>query len=83
MSLSSSKQANADLGARVASLTDRERDLVPLIMQGKASKVIADELCISLRTVEIHLHNLFKKMGVASGIQLAFDGQRILALLSG
>ncbi|KHT57952.1 hypothetical protein RJ45_25980 [Photobacterium gaetbulicola] len=83
MSLSSSKQANADLEVRVASLTDRERDLVPLIMQGKANKVIADELCIALRTVEIHRHNLFKKMGVASGIQLAFDGQRILALLGG
>ncbi|WEM45455.1 response regulator (plasmid) [Photobacterium sp. DA100] len=83
ISLSSSKQANADLEARVASLTDRERELVPLIMQGKANKVIADELCIALRTVEIHRHNLFKKMGVASGIQLAFDGQRILALLSG
>lgn len=82
ISLSSSKQANADLEARVALLTEREKELVPLIIQGKPNKVIADELCIALRTVEIHRHNLFKKMGVTSGIQLAFEGQGILGLLN-
>ncbi|MGF1734744.1 response regulator transcription factor [Photobacterium satsumensis] len=82
ISLSSSKQATADLEARVALLTEREKELVPLIIQGKPNKVIADELCIALRTVEIHRHNLFKKMGVTSGIQLAFEGQGILGLLN-
>ncbi|RWX57507.1 response regulator transcription factor [Photobacterium chitinilyticum] len=82
LSLSTSRQSSADLEAKVASLTEREKDLIPLIIQGKTNKVIADELCIALRTAEIHRHNLFKKMGVSSGIQLAFEGQRILDLLS-
>ncbi|GAB3514644.1 response regulator transcription factor [Photobacterium alginatilyticum] len=82
LNLSMSRQSNDDLKAKVATLTEREKDLVPLIIQGKTNKVIADELCIALRTAEIHRHNLFKKMGVSSGIQLAFEGQRILELLS-
>ena len=82
ISLCSLKQASDDLEARVASLTARERELIPLIIKGKANKVIADELCIALRTVEIHRHNLFKKMGVSSGIQLAFNGQQILQLIN-
>lgn len=81
MNLSVTRQEHEDLEAKIATLTEREKDLIPLIIQGKANKVIADELCIALRTVEIHRHNLFKKMGVSSGIQLAFDGQNILAKL--
>lgn len=82
LSISMSRQSSDDLKAKVATLTEREKDLIPLIIQGKTNKVIADELCIALRTAEIHRHNLFKKMGVSSGIQLAFEGQRILELLS-
>lgn len=81
ISLSVTRQEHEDLEAKIATLTEREKDLIPLIIQGKANKIIADELCIALRTVEIHRHNLFKKMGVSSGIQLAFDGQNILAKL--
>lgn len=77
-----SKQKDADLEVRAESLTDRERMLVPLIIEGKPNKTIAEELCIALRTVEIHRHNLFKKMGVSSGIQLAFQGEKLLHLIT-
>ncbi|PSW18069.1 DNA-binding response regulator [Photobacterium sanctipauli] len=82
ISIYSAKQADTDLESRIARLTEREKKLIPLIIQGKPNKVIADELCIALRTTEIHRHNLFKKMGVSSGIQLAFEGQRILRILN-
>ncbi|MBR9787013.1 MAG: response regulator transcription factor [Vibrionaceae bacterium] len=75
------KQQNADFESRVQTLTEREKSLIPLIIEGKPNKTIADELCIALRTVEIHRHNLFKKMAVTSGIQLAFEGRKLLDLI--
>jgi FixJ family two-component response regulator len=76
------KQKTEALEHCVEQLTEREISLIPLIIEGKANKAIAEELCIALRTVEIHRHNLFKKMGVSSGIQLAFHGEKLLKLLS-
>lgn len=76
-----SKQEHASLEVKFSTLTDREKALIPLVIDGKPNKVIADELHIALRTVEIHRHNLFKKMEVSSGIQLAFEGKKLLELL--
>ncbi|MFI4875417.1 MAG: response regulator transcription factor [Blastopirellula sp. JB062] len=44
--------------------TDGEKDVMKLMVQGKANKVIARRLDVSLRTVEARRHNVFKKMGV-------------------
>jgi two-component system response regulator DctR len=59
------------LARRVADLTDREREVMRLVIQGHANKVIADQLQISVRTVEVHRAHLFDKMGVASAVELA------------
>lgn len=56
---------------RLERLTSRERDVMALILQGKLNKVIADELGISMRTVEVHRSNVFSKMGVRSAVELA------------
>jgi len=48
--------------ARMAQLTDREREVLDLIVAGKANKVIAYELSISPRTVEIHRSRVMEKM---------------------
>lgn len=72
---------NLSLQAKINSLTSRELELLPLIIQGLPNKVIADKLCLALRTVEIHRHNVFKKMGVTSGIQLAYIGKDIDKIL--
>jgi len=48
--------------ARLALLTDRERQVLDLIVAGKANKVIAHELTISPRTVEIHRARVMEKM---------------------
>ncbi len=57
--------------ARLATLTTRERQIMALVLQGKFNKVIADELNISMRTVEVHRANLFDKMQVKTAVELA------------
>jgi two-component system response regulator DctR len=59
------------LRSRLDRLTSRERDVMALILQGKLNKIIADELGISMRTVEVHRSNVFGKMGVRSAVELA------------
>lgn len=59
------------LNARLASLTVRERQIMELVLTGKFNKVIADELNISMRTVEVHRANLFDKMQVKTAVELA------------
>ena len=57
--------------ARLASLTTRERQIMEQVLAGKFNKVIADELNISMRTVEVHRANLFDKMKVKTAVELA------------
>jgi two-component system response regulator DctR len=57
--------------SRLASLTARERQIMDLVLAGKFNKVIADELKISMRTVEVHRANLFDKMQVKTAVELA------------
>jgi two-component system response regulator DctR len=56
---------------RVSRLTTREKQVMDLVLAGKLNKVIADELQISMRTVEVHRANLFEKMGVRTAVELA------------
>lgn len=56
---------------RLSSLTTRERQIMELVLAGKFNKVIADELNISMRTVEVHRANLFDKMQVKTAVELA------------
>lgn len=56
--------------ARLAQVTARERAVMDLILAGKFNKVIADELGISMRTVEVHRARIFEKMGVRSAVEL-------------
>jgi FixJ family two-component response regulator len=43
-------------------LTQRERDVMTLVVQGKPNKVIAFELDISIKTVEVHRAHVMEKM---------------------
>jgi two-component system response regulator DctR len=52
-------------------LTEREQEVMRLVVQGRANKQIADELDISVRTVEVHRARVFDKMGVRSAVELA------------
>lgn len=50
----------------LASLTPREREVMDLVVQGKANKVIAGDLDLSQRTVEIHRARVMEKMSASS-----------------
>lgn len=52
-------------------LSTRERQVMDLVLQGKLNKNIADELQISIRTVEVHRSSVFEKMGVRTAVELA------------
>ena len=52
-------------------LTERERDVMRLVVEGRPNKLIADALGISVRTVEVHRARVFDKMGVKSAVELA------------
>lgn len=56
---------------RLARLTAREHDVMERILLGRLNKVIADDLGISMRTVEVHRSNVFAKMGVRSAVELS------------
>ncbi|MFO0336565.1 MAG: response regulator FixJ [Pseudomonadota bacterium] len=51
---------------RMEELTPREREVLELVTQGKANKVIAGDLNVSQRTVEIHRARVMEKMGASS-----------------
>ncbi len=56
---------------RLATLTEREQEVMACILAGKLNKVIADELQIAMRTVEVHRAHVFEKMKVRSAVELA------------
>jgi DNA-binding CsgD family transcriptional regulator len=51
-------------------ITDREREIILKVMEGKSNADIAGELFISLATVKTHLHNIYTKIGVESRFDL-------------
>ena len=59
-------------------LTAREREIIELIGAGRSNQEIADRLFVSLATVKDHNHNIFRKTGVRSRLELAnlFRDQR-------
>jgi two-component system response regulator DctR len=66
-----SLSAREAVAEKLALLTAREREVMELILAGKYNKVIADELNISMRTVEAHRSKVFEKMAVRSAVELA------------
>jgi len=61
----------AERAARLASLSEREREVMTRVAAGKLNKVIGDELHIAVRTVEVHRARVFSKLGVRSAAELA------------
>jgi DNA-binding NarL/FixJ family response regulator len=62
----SQRQPSRDFG-----LTDREEEIVGLIVEAAGNKEIADRLRISEKTVKNHLTNIYDKLGVSGRLELA------------
>jgi two-component system, LuxR family, response regulator DctR len=67
----SARQQLRQLQLQLAELTERERDVMRLVVEGLPNKLIADQLDISVRTVEVHRARVFDKMEVKSAVELA------------
>jgi two-component system response regulator DctR len=66
-----SLRSKQNLQHNLADLTERERDVMQLVVEGLPNKLIADQLDISVRTVEVHRARVFDKMNVKSAVELA------------
>lgn len=66
-----SEQAFDDeAGNGANSLSGRELEIIKYIKDGLSSKEISSELCISLKTVEVHRHNILKKLNLKNSASL-------------
>lgn len=65
------RSEHTGLQARLDGLTERERDVMKLVVEGLPNKLVADQLDISVRTVEVHRARVFDKMRVKSAVELA------------
>jgi two-component system response regulator DctR len=66
------RRRERDAAARaLAELTEREHEVMRLVIEGRPNKLIADALNISVRTVEVHRARVFEKMDVKSAVELA------------
>jgi DNA-binding NarL/FixJ family response regulator len=63
----------------VAELTDRERTVLELMAEGRSNTGIGRKLFLSPKTVETHIHQIFRKLGLES---LPDDHRRVLAVLA-
>lgn len=60
----------ANLNARAAILTGREREILKLVATGESNKLIARQLGISFRTVELHRSHILEKLGARTLAEL-------------
>jgi len=61
---------DAEVHARLASLTPRERDVMRLVAAGRLNKQIAAELNLAMRTVEVYRARVFAKLELRSSAEL-------------
>jgi len=64
-------ELQAEVNQRLAQLTPREREVLKLILVGRLNKQIADDLAISMKTVEVHRARTLEKMQVKTAMELA------------
>ena len=60
------RRERSDIGARLGALTSRERQVLEQLVMGRTSKVVAHDLGISSRTVEVYRRNVMAKMDADS-----------------
>jgi len=64
------KAENLDRWLEDNRVSSREREIIRLVLMGKSNRSIEKELFISRRTVESHLYNIYRKLGIKNRMQL-------------
>lgn len=64
----------------LSQLTDREREVLALIAEGRSNRAIAERLFLSNKTVEAHVGHIFTKLGL--DVESPDDNRRVLAVLT-
>lgn len=57
-------------------LTKREVEVLTLVIEGKSSKEVAEQLFVSKRTVDFHLANIYSKLAVTNRVQAFREATR-------
>ena len=57
-------------GARLDDLPERQQDVLHRVLEGKPSKRIAEELCLSIKTVETYRSRIKSKLGCSNDVEL-------------
>ena len=63
----------------ISSLTNREREVLELMAEGRSNGGIAERMVVTERAVEKHVTSIFQKLGLP---QAAEDHRRVLAVLA-
>lgn len=63
----------------LAELTDREREVLSLMAEGRSNQAIADRIFVTVKTVEAHIASIFSKLDL---LPAADDHRRVLAVLA-
>jgi DNA-binding NarL/FixJ family response regulator len=69
------KEKDESAGATEVELTEREREILKWITDGKSNKEISDSLFVSVETVKSHVKNLYKKLNVKNRVEAAMKGK--------
>jgi len=72
--------ADARLALVIASLTEREREILTLLASGRSNAELAKELYLSEPTIKTHLSSIFRKLGVRDRVQAviaAYDARLV------
>jgi DNA-binding NarL/FixJ family response regulator len=64
---------------RLAELTEREREVLALMAEGRSNQAIADRLFVTPKTVEAHIASIFSKLDLLPALD---DHRRVLAVLA-
>jgi DNA-binding NarL/FixJ family response regulator len=63
----------------IAELTEREREILALMAEGRSNQGIGHKLFLSPKTVETHVHRIFRKLGLEAAQD---DNRRVLAVIA-
>lgn len=68
---SGARPAGTESSSLLAPLTEREKETLRLLAEGKSNKEMADLLCVSVETIKSHLQTIYRKLGVKSRTEAA------------